>query len=236
MSGRFLVFGDIHGEWEKFRSLLRQVQPDFDTDEVVFLGDYIDRGPAPKKVLDFMMTLPKCETIHLLRGNHEQMMLDAFRDFWNQSPSQWDMQLWLENGGDVTFRQIATSAEEFRRYAEFCKKTELSFSAEIDGRLYRFSHAGFYYDASWDLATPEDFLWDRSLADAVRDHRPIRYRDGVDFVDMTVVVGHTMTPIIREGCYEPIVTKEVIFMDTGSYMPDGRISCIDLRSGQVWQS
>lgn len=133
MSGRFLVFGDIHGEWEKFRSLLRQVQPDFDTDEVVFLGDYIDRGPDPKKVLDFMMTLPKCETIHLLRGNHEQMMLDAFRDFWNQSPSQWDMQLWLENGGDVTFRQIATSTEKFHRYAEFCKKRSSRFRRRLTG-------------------------------------------------------------------------------------------------------
>ena len=57
-----------------------------------------------------------------------------------------------------------------------------------------------------------------------------------ELANVTVVAGHTPTCKVIEGCYEPIVTPEVIFMDTGSYMPEGHISCMDLISRQIWQS
>ena len=68
MAERFLVFGDIHGEWRKLENLLARVKPDYERDEIVFLGDYVDRGPEPKRVLDYMMSLPQRENIHLLQG------------------------------------------------------------------------------------------------------------------------------------------------------------------------
>ena len=83
MADRFLVFGDIHGEWNKLESLLAQVEPDYERDEIVFLGDYIDRGPEPKRVLDYVMGLPKSSNIHLLQGNHELMLWNGFDEFWN---------------------------------------------------------------------------------------------------------------------------------------------------------
>ena len=78
MADRFLVFGDIHGEWNKLESLLAQVEPDYERDEIVFLGDYIDRGPEPKRVLDYVMGLPKSSNIHLLQGNHELTLWNGF--------------------------------------------------------------------------------------------------------------------------------------------------------------
>lgn len=76
--GRLLAVGDIHGYLDKLQLLLEEtVRPTAD-DRVVFLGDYIDRGPDSKGVLDYLVAFAQRfpQTI-FLRGNHEQMLLDA---------------------------------------------------------------------------------------------------------------------------------------------------------------
>jgi serine/threonine protein phosphatase 1 len=74
---RLLAVGDIHGHLNKLQGLMAQVKPT-NNDRVVFLGDYIDRGPDSKGVIehliDFQQRFP--QTV-FLRGNHEQMLLDA---------------------------------------------------------------------------------------------------------------------------------------------------------------
>ena len=76
MYKRILAVGDIHGEWKKFLSLYRQVQFDPQQDLLIFLGDYIDRGLRSMEALDWMYTHHEEKNIIMLRGNHEQMMLD----------------------------------------------------------------------------------------------------------------------------------------------------------------
>jgi serine/threonine protein phosphatase 1 len=74
---RLLAIGDIHGHLEKLQRLMDQVEPTPE-DRVVFLGDYIDRGPNSKGVIEFLIDFQKRfpQTV-FLRGNHEQMLLDA---------------------------------------------------------------------------------------------------------------------------------------------------------------
>ncbi len=76
MYKRILVIGDIHGEWDKFQSLYEKIGFTPPDDLLIFLGDYIDRGPKPLQVLDWMMAHEEEANIIMLRGNHEQMMLD----------------------------------------------------------------------------------------------------------------------------------------------------------------
>ena len=74
---RLIAIGDIHGHHEKLVDLLRQVRPQAD-DRIIFLGDYIDRGPASKTVIEFLIVFGQkfARTIYL-RGNHEEMLLEC---------------------------------------------------------------------------------------------------------------------------------------------------------------
>ena len=76
---RTLAIGDIHGHADALAGLLRQVEPR-PTDTIVFLGDYVSRGPDSRGVLQAVMDLQQhCQVVPLL-GNHEEMLLDTRRD------------------------------------------------------------------------------------------------------------------------------------------------------------
>ncbi len=87
------VVGDIHACLKPLQRLLGKIDPEPD-EEVVFIGDYIDRGPQAREVVDYLLTLP-FRSVFLL-GNHEQMLLD-FLAGQNE-------ELFLLNGGAATMR------------------------------------------------------------------------------------------------------------------------------------
>ena len=71
---RTIAIGDIHGCLAALNTLIDAIQPQHD-DTLVTVGDYVDRGPDSKGVLDRMLELEKmCNLVPLL-GNHEEMML-----------------------------------------------------------------------------------------------------------------------------------------------------------------
>jgi serine/threonine protein phosphatase 1 len=86
---REFVVGDIHGCLHSLRGLLDIIRPE-KTDTVVFLGDYVDRGPDSCGVLDTIIELNRTCTVVPISGNHEKMFLqarqnrDAFREWLNQ--------------------------------------------------------------------------------------------------------------------------------------------------------
>src|SRR5690349_1844333 len=76
---RTLAIGDIHGCHLALTMLLEQIAPKPE-DRLIFLGDYIDRGPASRDVVESLLSLKsKCTNV-FLRGNHEAMILDARAD------------------------------------------------------------------------------------------------------------------------------------------------------------
>lgn len=94
MSGRLIAIGDIHGCSKALDAILAAIMPQAD-DTVVALGDYVDRGPDSKGVIDRLIELgTKCQLI-ALHGNHEEMMLDVIHN--NQPPYRW-----LQYGGVET--------------------------------------------------------------------------------------------------------------------------------------
>src|SRR5262245_28572160 len=78
--GRLLAIGDLHGFTRACDALLEamKLQPG---DQLILMGDYVDKGPDPKGLLDRLILLAeqRPDTI-FLRGNHDQLMIDAFRD------------------------------------------------------------------------------------------------------------------------------------------------------------
>jgi serine/threonine protein phosphatase 1 len=76
---RTLVIGDIHGNAVALDALLGAIGPLAD-DQFIFLGDYVDKGPDPKGVIERLIAFSANHRAVFLRGNHDQLMLDARND------------------------------------------------------------------------------------------------------------------------------------------------------------
>lgn len=131
------VITDIHGCAKSFRHLVQNVinlKPD---DNLYLLGDYIDRGPDSKGVLDFILDLKELGfKVTPLRGNHEQFVLNA-----SQNPQR--HQFWMENGGHQTLASFNadTVFDLPEKYIDFLDS--LPYYIEIDN--YYLVHAGFNF-------------------------------------------------------------------------------------------
>ena len=100
----YWIIGDIHGEIRLLDRLLENIMR-FSPDQVVFLGDYIDRGPHSREVIDRIMNMG-AEVVSLI-GNHELMMLNAMEDLgFGYNP----IELWYYNGGEATLQSFGFSS------------------------------------------------------------------------------------------------------------------------------
>src|SRR5690606_352365 len=123
--------GDIHGCYDHLLDLMDMVY-DQEPGTIVFLGDYIDRGPKSKQVLDCLMSLDSGGTkiagdwkYVFLRGNHEEMVLLG------------DSYLWHMNGGKETLDSFPNRIMP-QEYIDWMKKLKLTYETDD----YYFVHAG----------------------------------------------------------------------------------------------
>ncbi|AXJ01419.1 serine/threonine protein phosphatase 1 [Cyclonatronum proteinivorum] len=156
-SEKIIAIGDIHGCPKSLAALLGKLSA-YSGATYVFLGDYIDRGPDSKGVIDLLMAFQTKEKCVFLRGNHEEMMLQAAIDG--------DSKMWTVNGGDRTLKSFG-----FRRWPEdFLASHYYPFINETlmyyDTEAFMFVHAGMNPHVSiqtnfeWDNV--DNFLWERS--------------------------------------------------------------------------
>lgn len=187
--------GDIHGRADLLDALMAKIDAHAASRQrrLVFLGDYVDRGPASAAVLDRVRTLQRPEPTHVvcLKGNHEDMMLRA------AGSEEWNA-LWLRNGGNATLRSFGVRrvAEVPADMLEWLAARPTSF--EDERRCY--VHAGL--DPARDRLdqSDQDRLWIRD-AFLARDHDFGRF----------VVHGHTPA---RDG--RPDVRPHRVNVDTGA--------------------
>lgn len=214
------AIGDVHGCARSLEALLDKLGPSRE-DELVFVGDYVDRGPRSRQALDLAVSLeqagasargPRCV---FLRGNHDQMMLD-----W---ADHGEIDLWRTNGGLVTLQSYASPDGRIDipdEHLAFLRRTRLYY--DIPG--FCFVHAGLDPEISvaenLRLRTAETFLWSRS-----HFGRPRRW-------EKTVVCGHTPHP-------QPLLEPDLIGIDTGCCFPHlpglGRLSAIQLPERLITQ-
>ncbi len=157
--------GDIHGERAKLEALLTQLPLTTD-DTLVFIGDYIDRGPDSCGVIELILALKSSRpNTVFLRGNHEQMLLDA-RDYFRPGGRQVSQDLgllWFTNGGDSTLASYPEQSGTWydripTSHWEFIESTLMEFPATN----YRFVHAGVLpTKAKWLHPEHDPRLWVR---------------------------------------------------------------------------
>ncbi len=213
MTGRILAIGDIHGCNGLLKRLLDQIRIDPLTDTLIFIGDYLDRGPEVRGVIDTLINLKETgANLICLKGNHESMFLNYYLEGR-------DEELFLINGGQSTLDSYGISRDEARRGTGFPENhlrflASLPLSHETDE--YCFVHAGLRPGITLADQSPEDLLW-------------IRY----EFIDSdwdygrTVVFGHT-------SLSQPLLEKSKIGIDTGAVY-GGRLTCIELPSRRITQ-
>lgn len=157
------VVADLHGSDDLLASALMAMSRDAATAEdgrrtAVFLGDYVDRGPGSRLVLDRLMSGPPPGWVWLcLKGNHEQMMLDVCDDL---QPLAW----WLENGGDATLVSFGASPRlppTAVLPAEYLAWVRALPPLAVD-RHRVFVHAGIDPTLRIDEQDEETLLWSRS--------------------------------------------------------------------------
>lgn len=186
-----IAIGDIHGCARTLDHLLEVLTP-ADSDHLVFVGDYVDRGPDSRGVIQRLLALRERYTCTFLRGNHEAMMLGYL--------DRGDFDLWRLNGGLETLYSYGGAGRPIdipEAHVAFLHATELY----LETADYFFVHAGLkpqYTIRENLLSFGEDvFLWERShlAAERVAWEKP-------------VVCGHTPRP-------EPIDRPHLVGIDTG---------------------
>ncbi|MFW6157693.1 MAG: metallophosphoesterase family protein [Balneolaceae bacterium] len=187
----YIAIGDIHGCIQSIKALLDELEQ-YNGRQYVFVGDYIDRGPDSRGVVDYLLDFRSDHDCIFLRGNHEQMLLDALDHGKDE--------LWKVNGGDVALRSygVKKAKDLPKDHLEFYRKTKMYY----DTQEYFFVHAGIPPHITIEEATgnkkyEEQFLWERSHLNVMETPW-----------EKTVVFGHTPRP-------HPINKDKMLGIDTG---------------------
>lgn len=223
---RILTISDIHGEWEKLEQLLASVAYNPEQDQLVLAGDYIDRGPHSKQVLDKVMQLYEQGAI-VLKGNHEDMMVKACTSDEQRLWEKWT----TINGGDKTLLSYGiepVAAIEDRNFADQEElQNHLAFIQKLDSYYetdrYIFVHGGVHPSTELNKTDPYVLLW-------IRDEFHNGYTG-----EKTVIFGHTPTANFHgEGCCDVYFGKNNIIGIDGGAVYGGRLNCLELPSKNVY--
>lgn len=210
MAERIIAIGDIHGCSTALEGVLKAISPR-EGDLFVPLGDYVDRGPNSKRVIDLLIELSKTHQVEPLFGNHEQMMMAVIE---GNPPNDW-----LRYGGVDTLDSYGFSGNLDvipSDHLDFLRNCHDFFITE----KHFFVHANYVHNVPLEELDEATIRW-RSLAEEM----PGPHQSG-----KTAVVGHT-----------PDKTGEILDMGylkcIDTYCYGGQwLTALDVLSGAIWQA
>jgi serine/threonine protein phosphatase 1 len=201
---KIFVVGDIHGCFDKLCALMDKIPINFKRDQLIFIGDYIDRGSSSLEVVDYLIDLKKkLPATIFLKGNHEDML----ENYLDGS----DRFTYLLNGGQRTLDAYLNRPNNPGEYPvppthlEFFKSLHLYYQTDE----YIFVHAGLRKKVPLESQKTIDLLW-------IRDEFIF---SNFDF-GKRVIFGHTPFK-------EPLVQTNKIGIDTGAVYGN-RLTCLQL--------
>jgi serine/threonine protein phosphatase 1 len=227
--GRKIVIGDIHGALRALQQVLAMVDAK-QGDQFIFLGDYVDGWPESAQVVVYLMQFAEKHDCIFLRGNH-----DVWCDLWlkgNKADT-----IWLKHGGQQTIESYLSVPDRDRHDHLQFFATLHNFVVDDSARL--FIHAGYSRNegpvAEFQNGT---YSWDRTLWENALKLQLSKPPQPADYppryqLYKEIYIGHT--PTIFDNITTPFRALNVYNVDTGAGF-DGRLSAIDVGSGQYWQS
>ncbi len=209
MPNRTIAIGDIHGCSQALSALIQSIEPAAE-DTLVFLGDYVDRGPDSKGAIDQVLDLERrCRVVPLV-GNHELMLLDALLNSLVLGP-------WLECGGSATVKsydgKLSNVPPEHLDFLRRCKRY-------YETPTHFFVHANYAHDVPLDEQPDYLLFWEH-----LHFRIPAPHENG-----KIAVVGHTSQ---KSG--NLLDLGHVICLDTYCH-GGGWLTAFDIESGQIWQA
>lgn len=217
-----IIIGDVHGCYKQLARLMRKVRPDWSQDRVIFLGDLMDRGPQSWEVFDLVrkIRMEMGERCILLKGNHEQMMLDAEGD-------RMMMNLWYANGGEKTVRSFQKHRDQTWKHRGWFEQMKRFYETEE----YLCVHGGVG-PGGGENSDEDTLLWDRSMLEG-------------NYCGKLVVIGHTpiLRPFYLDGRGHKMELEEeeryllpktgCICLDTGCVF-GGYLTAMTVEEGGFW--
>lgn len=211
MAQRLIAIGDIHGCQKALVTLLEAIDPT-DGDTVVTLGDYVDRGPDSRGVIDTLIDLGDRTQLVGILGNHEEMMMEVLHHGGSHLA-------WLRHGGVETLESYGFDGD-----LNFLPPEHQNFLDSL-GDYYSagdffFTHAAYNPEMPLEQQDVEMLRW-HSLTTGI----PSAHISG-----QIAVVGHTAN---RDG--EILDAGHLICLDTYCY-GGGWLTAMDMNTRQMWQA
>lgn len=218
---RILAIGDIHGCSIAFDTLIAAVKPQ-PNDKIITLGDYVDRGPDSKGVINRLMALHDTGRLTALRGNHELMMLQVRdRATLPKVVRNLKKSAWRDMGGNATLASYSKSGKAGKltdvpdKHWDFIENVCVNW---CETETHFFVHANAYPDLPLAEQPNHMLFWEKF-------GNPVPHFSG-----KTMVCGHTSQ---KSGV--PLNLGHAICIDTRVY-GKGWLTCLDVTSGRVWQA
>jgi serine/threonine protein phosphatase 1 len=205
---KIFAIGDIHGCAQQLAILLERLPYDEKRDTLIFLGDYINRGPDTKAVLDILLGLKEsCTDIHFLKGNHEQELLE-----YSSTGHVDSLRALREMGVEATVESYGARVNALTglgcfplEHREFLNSLKF-FHLQDD---YLFIHADINKELlSCSIKEPEDGMQRHVMEAGLLSSRRLA-KDETTGIDPCIVFGHI--PFAS-----PLVLADRICIDTGA--------------------
>ena len=207
------VIGDIHGQYLHFTTLMDKLPIDFNTDRLVLLGDYIDRGPDSMAVVKYIMSLVNShgsDTVFPLLGNHEDMLL-RYLDLKKKNICFKNTEaMYFFNGGKATMDSYNNKVPQ--DHIDFLSSLEFNYY----DKNYIYVHAGLRPGVPFEKQDKDDMLWIREQF--LNSH----YNFG-----RKIIHGHTIFKT-------PMIKPHAIGIDTGCFRT-GILTAIELPKERIFQ-
>lgn len=225
---RVYAIGDIHAQCELLLNLVRAIEVDNQergaaTLQLVFLGDYIDRGANSAQLLRILAEAARMDNIVFLKGNHEQLLLDVYGGVIDAA------MIWPKIGGTATLSSFGVSLDKLdasdpidviEATQKFVPQHVIDWIASLPVSYqigdYYFVHAGIRPGTPLGEQVERDQLWIRE-----------EFTTSNRFHGAMIVHGHTVT---ASG---PVFADNRIGIDTGAYK-SGRLTALGLEGEERW--
>jgi serine/threonine protein phosphatase 1 len=226
------VIPDIHGNSKTLKALIEEQLKPSRQDIIYFLGDYIDRGPDSKGVIDYIMKLRRNDyNIRMLRGNHEDYLIRTYDNetvrknilgisFQNNLRKEW-----FKYGGKETLKSFGvTDVHQIpKEYIEWMR--ELEYYIALDSFLL--VHAGFNFNLEDPFSDFPSMMW---VKEFTVDPKKAGYRK--------VIHGHVPVSLDFIELLRTSKTFNFIDLDNGIYMPEktgfGNLVALEINAMELY--
>lgn len=222
---RTLVIGDVHGKLSLLNRLLEETGYQAGTDRLVFIGDLVDRGEDSRGVvaraLELKLQAPELVTV--IRGNHEEMMIDALTTAGDEAEKS---ELWYFNGGIETLQSYMEGEGQLN-----LPQAHLDFLGSLP--MWHEDEHAIYVHAAMIEADDGSFIHPQQQPSNVELLWSRNRRFFAEYKGKLVVFGHTIAGMIFGEPEKVWMREHLIGVDTGAYLT-GVLSAVELPSRRVF--